>query len=210
MPVILLLEDDRLILHTLTSGLWNAGYEVIGAESGEYALEICGHKKPDIALLDVRMEGMNGLDVARYLQKIDVPFLFLSAYDDKEIVDHATELGALGYLVKPLDISQILPSLSTALKRAEGVRALRESEINLSTALKNSRVISVAIGLVMERYDVNAEMAFETLRGYSRSQRTKIAYIAQQLVDGESLPDLQLHLIDATTHSDTTCVTPKN
>lgn len=182
-PVILLVEDDRLILYTLARGLRDAGYEVLEADTGEYALEICHDKKPDLALLDVRMEGLSGLDVAQALQQMDVPFLFLSAYDDKEIVGNAIELGALGYLVKPLDIPQILPSLSAALKHADEIRILRESESNLSKALQNSHDISIAIGLLMERYDVNAEVAFETLRKYARDQRQKVVTVSHLLAE---------------------------
>lgn len=182
-PVVLLVEDDRLILYTLSRGLRDAGYEVLEADGGAYALEICRDKKPDLALLDVRMEGLSGLDVAQALQQMDVPFLFLSAYDDKEIVDNAVELGALGYLVKPLDIPQILPSLSAALKRANEIRMLRESETNLSKALQNSHDTSIAIGLLMERYDMNAEMAFETLRKYARNQRQKVVTVSHLLAE---------------------------
>ena len=135
MPIytILLVEDDRLILHTLANGLRNAGYHILEADSGESAMQLCtGEGRPDLALLDMRLTGMSGIDFARWLKKTwGTPFLFLSAYNDPKIVTNAAELGALGYLVKPLDIPQILPSLRIALQRAGEIHKLQQAKIDL-------------------------------------------------------------------------------
>ena len=178
---ILVVDDDRLVLAALTEGLRAAGYRVTSAASGEGALGVTD--TPDLALLDVRMPGMSGIQLGRKLREQGgVPFLFLSAYGDQEIVKQATEEGALGYLVKPLDIQQIVPSIEAALARGRDMRKLRESEAQLSTALTGSREISMAVGLLMMRDRLDRKQAFGLLRANARSQRRPLAELAKELL----------------------------
>jgi two-component system, response regulator PdtaR len=131
----LLADDDRLVLATLTEGLRRAGYTVLDAAGGDEAIRLACEHKPDLAILDMRMPGRDGLAVARWLcEHTDCPFLFLSAYGDTEVVSAAVQAGALGYLVKPLDVQQILPSIEAALNRGRELRALLEEEAQLSAA----------------------------------------------------------------------------
>ena len=102
---ILVVDDDRLVLATLTHGLMQAGYDVIDADNGDDAILLAREHRPDLALLDIRMEGMSGFDVAAYLREYcKMPFMFLSAFTDDDTVRQVHELGAVDYLVKPLDI----------------------------------------------------------------------------------------------------------
>ena len=99
---ILVVDDDRLVLATVTHGLSQAGYEVIDADNGDDAILLAREHKPDLALLDIRMEGMSGFDVAAYLREhLHVPFMFLSAFADDDTVQQVKALGAVAYLVKP-------------------------------------------------------------------------------------------------------------
>ncbi|OGA21721.1 MAG: hypothetical protein A3I02_15360 [Betaproteobacteria bacterium RIFCSPLOWO2_02_FULL_67_26] len=180
---ILVVDDDRLVLAALSEGLRSAGYRVTGSASGDDALVIAERDAPDLALLDVRMPGMDGIELGRRLrEQRGVPFLYLSAFGDLEVVKQAAEEGALGYLVKPLDIQQIVPSIEAALTRAAEIRKLRQSEDQLSTALAGSREISMAVGLLMMRDRINREQAFDLLRGNARSQRRPIAEVAGELL----------------------------
>src|SRR6478609_4944708 len=121
---ILVVDDDRLVLATVTHGLAQAGYEVVDADNGDDAILLARQHRPDLALLDIRMEGMSGFDVAAYLrQSLQTPFMFLSAFSDDATVAQVKALGAVAYLVKPLDISQIVPTVEAALGT---VRAQRE------------------------------------------------------------------------------------
>ncbi len=182
---ILLVEDDLLILRTLARGLREAGYLISEAESAEDAIALCSNNQPDLAVLDIRMRGLSGLELGRWLADKEIPFLFLSAYDDEAFVKAALEAGALGYLVKPLDVPRLIPSLETALARARDIRHLRESEEKLVSALQNSREISTAVGLLMERDDLSAEQSFEVLRQQARNQRKKIVEVARALLHGD-------------------------
>ena len=178
---ILVVDDDRLVLAALAEGLRTAGYRVTSVASGEDALGITD--TPDLALLDVRMPGMSGIELGRKLREQgSIPFLFLSAYGDQEIVKQAAEEGALGYLVKPLDIQQIVPSIEAALARAGDIRKLRENEAQLNTALAGSREISMVVGLLMQRDNLDRTQAFELLRASARSKRRPIAELAGELL----------------------------
>jgi len=181
---ILLADDDRLVLSTLSQGLRDSGYEVFEATDGDAAIRVCEDAHPDLAILDMRMPGKTGVEVAHYMREnTNVPFMFLSAYGDKEVVQLAVEEGALGYLVKPLDIPQVVPSIEAALARADELRRLRKSQDDLSTALEGGRETSMAVGLIMERYRLTRQTAFEALRFHARSERRKLAAVASELLD---------------------------
>jgi AmiR/NasT family two-component response regulator len=182
-PRILVVDDDRLILATLSKGLRQAGYEVGEANSGDDALRLTDELKPDLALLDIRMPGMSGVELAQHLVGKRIPFIFLSAYGDPEIVRQATELGALGYLVKPLDLPQVIPSLEAALARAREIRALHDKESQLSSALESGREASTAVGILMERRGLDRKEAFEALREHARAQRRRLNDAAAELVE---------------------------
>ena len=177
------MDDDRLVLAALAEGLRGAGYRVTGAAGGEDALAAAGRDRPDMALLDVRMPGMDGVELGRRLRgELGVPFLYLSAYGDQDVVRKAVEEGALGYLVKPLDIQQIVPAIEAALSRAAELGDLRRTEAQLTTALSGSREISMAVGLLMMRDRIDREQAFELLRSSARSQRRPVAEVSAELL----------------------------
>jgi response regulator NasT len=158
-------------------------------------MQLCTGYQPDLALLDVGLPGISGIDFARWLKStLNVPFLFLSAFNDTETVNAAVELGALGYLVKPLDVLQVLPSIRTALQRAAELKQLYKSELDLGLALKTSRHISMAIGLLMQRFGTNGDETFEALRSYCRSERKPMRDVAELVVEHRQIVDLAPYL----------------
>jgi response regulator NasT len=180
---IVLVDDDRLILATLGAGLRHAGYDTLEASSGEEAVRLCKSEEPDLAILDVRMPGMTGVEAGRQIRECcDVPYVFLSAYSDTELVRLAVEEGALGYLVKPMDVAQIVPSIEAALARAAELRKLRDSEAHLNQALSANRDTATAVGVVMERYRLRRQEAFDALRVHARSQRRRLEDVAVEMV----------------------------
>jgi DNA-binding response OmpR family regulator len=121
---ILVVDDDRLVLATLTHGLAQAGYDIIDADNGDDAILLARQHRPELALLDIRMEGMSGFDVAAYLREsLQTPFMFLSAFADDATVAQVKALGAVAYLVKPLDIAQIIPTVEAALTTVRARKA---------------------------------------------------------------------------------------
>lgn len=181
---LLLVDDDRLVLSTLSSGLIDAGYDVSAAESAEEAeMLLAGGRRPDLAIVDIRMSGQDGLYLARRLRELDhIPFLMLSAYSEQRMIDQASRHGALGYLVKPLDTPQLLPAIEAALSRANELQSLRETRSQLQAALDAERDISVAIGITMAQQRLGRQEAFEQLRKSARSQRRKLGEVAMDVI----------------------------
>ena len=126
---ILVVDDNRLVLATLSDGLTRAGYHVYDADNGDDAILIARTHRPQLALLDIRMEGKSGFDVAHYLRhQCGMPFMFLSAFSDEQTGAQVKALGAVAYLVKPLDIKQIVPAVEAAFAQIETQAALAPAE----------------------------------------------------------------------------------
>ena len=177
---LLIVDDDRLVLSTVADGLTRAGYQVTRAESAEEAEAwLAGGERPDLAILDVRLSGQNGLYLA---QRLRIPFMMFSAYSDPHIVEQATRCGALAYAVKPQDIPQLVPTIEAALARANELEDLRELRQQLQQALDNERSISVATGILMMEYRLKRSEAFALLRDNARKQRRKLAEMAETVV----------------------------
>lgn len=183
--LILLVDDDILIIELLSTFLLRAGYEVRSASSAKMALDMiaAGERAPDLALLDINMPGMSGLELARHLQlETTIPLMFISASAEDEEVDQAASYGAVGYLHKPINAAQIAPSVKAALARADDIRDLRDTKERLTAALLAGRETSMAVGLLMERYKTDRDTAFQVLRDYARSQRSKLADVALEVL----------------------------
>ena len=187
---LLVVDDDRLVLSLMASGLTDAGYEVTTADSAEDAEAwLASGERPDLAILDVRMPGQGGLYLAQRLRELDhVPFMMLSAYSEAQIVEKATQCGALGYAVKPLDIPQLIPAVQAALARAVELHELREIRQQLQRALDAERNISVATGIFMMKHRLKRSDAFNLLRDTARKQRRKLVDIADDVVGEREVP----------------------
>jgi response regulator NasT len=188
--LILLVDDDPILLEYLSTVLRHAGYDTLEAASAAEALQRVAEREADIALalLDISMPGMSGLDLARRLRDhTSVAFMFLSSVDDAETARQAASHGAVGFVVKPVDAARLLPAFESALARADEIRQLRRTEANLNAALAAGRETSLAVGLLMARFQTDRNTAFEVLRDHARSSRRKINEVAEQLVAAEEL-----------------------
>jgi response regulator NasT len=174
---ILVVDDDRLVLATLAHGLSQAGYDVIDADNGDDAILLAREHRPRLALLDIRMQGLSGFDVAAYLRThLQLPFMFLSAFSDEATVQQVQELGAVAYLVKPLDIGQILPAVDAAMACLPGPAAtLPVAPVALpaapvGAALPDPEVL-MAVGVLMHRYSLPRVQAFERLHRMAAAEK---------------------------------------
>jgi len=190
-PRLLFVDDDRLIIATMVKGLKTAGYEVLSANSGEAALQLASHIEFDLAILDIRMPGLSGIETSRLLRdRFSLPALFLSAYSESELVDSATAEGALGYLVKPIDIVQLIPTIEAALARAHDLKTLSACKTQLERALSCRRETSIAIGILMERYGLTKQEAFDRIRRDARNTRRSVIEVSRELVVDEEQSDV--------------------
>jgi response regulator NasT len=182
---ILLVDDNRLILSTLKEGLEQAGFTISACESVDEAetwLE--ENERPNLVLLDLNMPGRSGVELAKYLSEKDqIPFLMLTAFSDEETIKEVNDLGAVGYLVKPVSVAQIIPAIETGVKRGEEIRKLRYNQKMLQVALDGDRSVSVAIGIVMDRHNLNQNEAFELIRKRARSNHLKLIEVANDIIE---------------------------
>jgi len=212
---ILVVDDDRLVLATVAHGLAQAGYEVIDADNGDDAILLARERKPDLALLDIRMEGKSGFDVAAYLREyLHVPFMFLSAFADDETAQQVQALGAVAYLVKPLDIGQILPAVATAFAnlpargdaaqgdaargdavRGDAVRgeaprpaaAPKVAAAAAAPAATGSDLVAMAVGVLMHRYSLQRGPALARLQRLADDEQRSLGDQAGRLVEAVEL-----------------------
>jgi len=184
---ILVVDDDRLVLATLSYGLTQAGFEVIDADNGDDAILLAREHRPELALLDIRMEGLTGFDVAAYLREfLQTPFMFLSAFTDEATVAKVKELGAVAYLVKPLDISQIVPAVEAAFARSTtpAAPAAAGPAFEAASELPSLEVTALAVGVLMHRYSLPRDEALARLMSLAAA-------------DGHSLPEQARRIVDA-------------
>ena len=185
---ILVVDDNRLVLATLTDGLTRAGYEVVDADNGDDAILLARAHRPDLALLDIRMEGKSGFDVARYLQSHHAtPFMFLSAFSDDDTVAQVKALGAVAYLVKPLDIRQIVPAVEAAFAAIEaGPRTVPPAHAQPARASASNdaveTTVAMAAGVLMQRHSLDRVGALERLRGLAATTGRSLAAEAEALL----------------------------
>jgi two-component system, response regulator PdtaR len=187
---ILVVDDDRLVLATVSHGLAQAGYEVIDADNGDDAILLAREHRPDLALLDIRMEGMSGFDVAAYLRDhLHVPFMFLSAFADDATVQQVKALGAVAYLVKPLDIGQILPTVAAALAKlpARGEMARSTAASTVAETAVGADLVSMAVGVLMHRYSLQRGTALARLQKLAADEQRSLADQAGRLVEAVEL-----------------------
>jgi len=171
---ILVVDDNRLVLATLSDGLTRAGYHVYDADNGDDAILIARAHRPQLALLDIRMEGKSGFDVAHYLRhQCGMPFMFLSAFSDEQTVAQVKALGAVAYLVKPLDIKQIVPAVEAAFAHIESHAAAPAAQAHPAppasvAASASDTSAAMAVGVLMHRYSLTRDEAAARLLRLAR------------------------------------------
>jgi two-component system, response regulator PdtaR len=181
---ILVAEDETIIRLDLKETLERAGFEVCGeARDGEEAVELAREEKPDLAVLDVKMPRLDGIEAARrILAERPIPIVMLTAYGHDELVARAVEAGVFAYLVKPFRESDLLPAIQTAKARYAELEALREEAESLAEALATRKVVERAKGLLMEQEGLSEQDAFTRLQRVSQTSGRPMKVVAEALI----------------------------
>jgi response regulator NasT len=181
---ILIAEDETIIRLDLRALLEKAGLDVCAeARDGEEAVELARTERPDLAIMDVKMPRLDGIEAARrILDERPIPIVMLTAYGQDELVSRAIEAGVFGYLVKPFRESDLLPAIATARARHEELQTLREEAESLSEALAARKVIERAKGLLMAKERLTEDEAFDRLRRASQVSGRPLKVIAEAVV----------------------------
>jgi response regulator NasT len=164
--------------------LKRAGMEVVGeARDGEEAVSLARELEPDLAIMDVKMPKLDGIDAARrILDERPIPIVMLTAYGQDELVTRAIEAGVFGYLVKPFRESDLLPAIQTARARHEELVSLRAESESLAEALAARKAIERAKGLLMEKEGLSEQEAFARLRKASQVSGRPLKVVAEAVV----------------------------
>ena len=181
---ILVAEDETIIRLDLKALLERAGFQVCAeARDGVEAVELARTEKPDLAILDVKMPRLDGIEAAkRILDERPIPIVMLTAYGQEELVSRAVEAGVFGYLVKPFREQDLVPAIATARARHEELQALREEAESLAEALAARRAIERAKGLLMAKEGLTEQQAFERLRRASQISGRPLKVVAEALI----------------------------
>jgi response regulator NasT len=195
---VLVVDDNRLVLATLVDGLARAGYDVLDADNGDDAILLAREHRPDLALLDIRMEGKSGFDVASYLRShCQMPFMFLSAFSDEDTVAEVKALGAVDYLVKPIDVGRIVPAVDAAFanlaarRREAGGSEASPAPAALAGAARAAvaaggeplaAIVAMAAGVLMHRYSIPRSEALARVRALADAERRPLAEQAERIV----------------------------
>jgi two-component system, response regulator PdtaR len=181
---ILVAEDETIIRLDLVELLRRAGLDVVGeARDGEEAVALAREHEPDLAIMDVKMPKLDGIEAARrILDERPIPIVMLTAYGQEELVARAVEAGVFGYLVKPFRESDLLPAIQTARARHEELAALREEAESLAEALAARKTIERAKGLLMEKEGLSEADAFARLRRASQVSGRTLRVVADAIV----------------------------
>jgi response regulator NasT len=181
---ILVAEDETIIRLDLRELLEQAGFDVCAeARDGVEAVELARSEQPDLAVLDVKMPRLDGIEAARrILDERPIPIVMLTAYGQEELVARAIEAGVFGYLVKPFREQDLLPAIRTARARHEELSVLREQADSLTEALASRKSIERAKGLLMEREGLTEQEAFARLRKASQVSGRPMKVVAEAVV----------------------------
>lgn len=187
---VVLAEDEALIRLDLRECLIEEGYEVVGeAGDGAEALAIIRETKPDVAILDVMMPGVDGLTAAREIVADRLAaVVILTAYSQRELVEQARDAGAMSYLLKPFQREDLAPAIEIAVARFRDQMVLAKEAESLSDRLETRKIIDRAKGRLQDNHGLSEQAAFRFIQQTAMSRRTSMKQISQSVLDGELAP----------------------
>ena len=187
---VVIAEDEAIIRLDLRETLEEEGYEVIGeAGRGDVALDLIRELKPDLAILDVKMPGMDGLEVARVVGNEKIcGVLLLTAFSQREIIEQARDAGALAYLVKPFQKSDLIPAIEVAIGRFRELQALTGQMEVLGEQLEARKIIDKAKGRLIDDFGLKEQDAFSFIQRTAMKDRSRMRDVAEKILSGELQP----------------------
>ena len=191
MPVrVVLAEDEAIIRLDLKETLEEEGYEVVAETGrGDEAVALVREHSPDIAILDIKMPGLDGLSAAREItSERRAAVLILTAFSQRDLIERARDAGALAYLVKPFQRTELIPAVEVALGRFKEMRALEAEVRGLEDQLETRREVDRAKGILMDRHGLSESDAFGFVQRTAMRERATMKAIARRVIDGELSP----------------------
>jgi response regulator NasT len=187
---VVIAEDEAIIRLDLRETLEEEGYEVVGETGrGDRAVELVRELKPDLAILDIKMPHMDGLEAARLIgQERICGVLMLTAFSQREVVEDARDAGALAYLVKPYQKSDLIPAIEVAIGRFRELQQLSGEVDALGEQLEARKVIDRAKGILIDECGLKENEAFSFIQRTAMSERSRMREVAERVLDGSLRP----------------------
>ena len=187
---IVLAEDEAIIRLDLRESLQEEGYEVVGdVGRGDKAVEMVDELRPDVAIFDIKMPGMSGLEAAKIVSDKKIcPVVMLTAFSQREIIEQARDAGALAYLVKPFQKTDLVPAIELAIARFAELKSLSGEVAALGAQLEIRKLVDRAKGVLIDKHQMSESDAFSFIQSMAMSQRMKMGDIAEQIIAGQLHP----------------------
>ncbi len=187
---VVIAEDEAIIRLDLKETLEEEGYEVVGETGrGDEAIDLVRRLEPDLAILDIKMPGLDGLAAARAISsEKKAAVLILTAFSQRDLIEQARDAGALAYLVKPFQKSELIPAVEVALGRFNEMRALADQNLSLAEQLETRKLVDRAKGRLMDNQGLSEADAFRFVQKTAMDTRQTLKAVAQQVIDGDLKP----------------------
>lgn len=187
---VVIAEDEAIVRLDLKEILEEEGYDVVGETGrGDEAVKLVRELEPDLAILDIKMPGIDGLAAAREISSEQrSAVLILTAFSQRNLIEEARDAGALAYLIKPFQRSELVPAIEVALGRFQEMKALRDEVQGLEDQLETRRKVDRAKGILMDEHGLKENEAFSFIQKTAMQQRVTMKSIAEKVVSGELRP----------------------
>ena len=186
---VVIAEDEAIIRLDLKETLEEEGYEVVGETGrGDKAVDLVRELRPDLAILDIKMPGMDGIEAARLITKDRIcGVLVLTAFSQREVIEQARDAGALAYLVKPFQKTDLVPAIEVAIALFREMQALNGEVDALEEQLEARKSIDRAKGILMKRCGINEPEAYRLIQKQSMDKRHSLKEIAEAIIVSEEI-----------------------
>lgn len=187
---VVIAEDEAIIRLDLKETLEEEGYDIVGETGrGDEAVNLVRELQPDLVILDIKMPGLDGLSAARQINEERLAAtLVLTAFSQRDLIEEARDAGALAYLVKPFQRSELIPAIEISLGRFQELRALHEQASTLEEQLETRKLLDRAKGTLMDRHGLSEQDAFRFIQTTAMAERRTMKAVAEQVVAGELAP----------------------
>lgn len=177
-------EDESLIRMDIVETLIEHGFDVVAeASDGEQAVALATEHKPDLIVMDIKMPNMDGITAAEKIAHLKIPVVLLTAFSQKELVDRASEAGAMAYVVKPFTPNDLLPAIEIALSRHAQFAALENEISDLNERFETRKLVDRAKGLLNEKMNLTEPEAFRWIQKASMDRRLTMGEVANTIIE---------------------------
>jgi response regulator NasT len=187
---VVIAEDEAIIRLDLKETLEEEGYEVVGETGrGDEAIELVRQLDPDVVILDIKMPGLDGLSATREITgQALAAVLILTAFSQRDLIDQAVDAGAMAYLVKPFQRSELVPAIELAIGQFRQMRALAEQARSAEEGLETRKVVDRAKGRLMDNHQLSENDAFGFIQKTAMRERKTMKAVAERIIAGELTP----------------------